>query len=97
MQAGTSDDALTVKLPLSSRYDDPETTLTVTVDPELVEAGNRAVANGVADSLSAWVNNALADKVRRDQQLLQLGAAIAGYEAEFGEITAAEMATQRPR
>jgi len=33
--------------------------LTVTVDPELVEAGNRAVAEGKADSLSGWVNGAL--------------------------------------
>lgn len=69
--------------------------LTVTVDPELVEAGDRAVASGRADSLSAWVSAALADKARRDQQLEHLGRAIASYEAEFGEITAEEMATQR--
>ena len=62
--------------------------LTVTVDPELVEAGNRAVASGAADSLSAWVSTALAEKARRDQQLAQLRTAIAGYEAEFGEISA---------
>jgi ribonuclease HII len=69
--------------------------LTVTVDPELVEAGNRAVANGDANSLSAWVSSALADKVSRDQQLEQLRAAITDYEAEFGEITADEIGTQR--
>jgi len=69
--------------------------LTVTVDPELLEAGNRAVASGDADSLSAWVSIALAEKVRRDQQLEQLQAAIADYEAEFGEITAEEIAAQR--
>ncbi len=69
--------------------------LTVTVDPELVEAGNRAVASGKADSLSAWVSLALAEKARRDQQLEHLRAAIADYEAEFGEITAEEMAAQR--
>jgi hypothetical protein len=68
--------------------------LTVTVDPELVEAGNRAVASGAADSLSAWVSTALADKVRSDQRLEHLRAAIADYEAEFGEITADEIATQ---
>lgn len=69
--------------------------LTVTVDPELVEAGNRAVAAGRADSLSAWVSTALSDRARRDQQLEHLHHAIADYEAEFGEITAEEMAAQR--
>lgn len=69
--------------------------LTVTVDPELVEAGNRAVASGAADSLSAWVGMALADKARQDQQLEHLRAAIADYEAQFGEITAEEIAAQR--
>jgi len=69
--------------------------LTVTVDPDLVEAGNRAVASGAADSLSAWVSTALAEKARRDAQLTQLRQAIADYEAEFGEITAQEMASQQ--
>ncbi len=69
--------------------------LTVTVDPELVDAGNRAVVAGAADSLSGWVSTALSEKVRRDQQLEDLRAAIADYEAEFGEITAAEIAAQR--
>ena len=69
--------------------------LTVTVDPELVEAGNRAVADGDADSLSGWVSTALADKVRRDQKLQNLHAAILEYEAEFGEITAGELAAQQ--
>ena len=69
--------------------------LTVTVDPELVEAGNRAVAKGSAGSLSAWVSQALADRARRDEQLARLGDAIADYEAEFGEISAEEIARQR--
>ena len=69
--------------------------LTVTVDPELVEAGNRAVAKGSAGSLSAWVSQALADRVRRDRQLALLGDAIADYEAKFGEISAAEIERQR--
>src|SRR5688500_722363 len=67
--------------------------LTVTVDPELVAAGQRAVARGEADSLSGWVNTALADRARRDEQLRALGAAIAGYETEFGEISEAELTT----
>lgn len=69
--------------------------LTVTVDPELVELGNRAVATGAAPSLSAWVSSALAEKARRDQQLARLRDAIGAYEAEFGEITAAEIIAQQ--
>lgn len=69
--------------------------LTVTVDPELVEAGNRAVATGEADSLSGWVGMALADKVRRDQKLDHLRAAIADYEAECGEITNEEIVARQ--
>jgi len=69
--------------------------LTVTVDPELVEAANRAVTSGSADSLSAWVSAALTDRARRDQQLARLGDSIADYEAEFGEITTEEIARQR--
>ncbi len=69
--------------------------VTVTVDPELVDAGNRAVASGEASSLSAWVNAALADRARRDERLARLGDAIADYEAEFGEISSDEIAAQR--
>ena len=69
--------------------------VTVTVDPELVEIGNRAVATGAADSLSAWVSSALAEKARRDQQLARLRDAIGAYEAEFGEITAEEILAQQ--
>ncbi len=69
--------------------------LTVTVDPELVEAGHRAVADGEADSLSGWVSAALAEKVRQDQKLQHLRAAILEYEAEFGEITDDELVAQR--
>ena len=69
--------------------------LTVTIDPVLVQAGHRAVADGRADSLSAWVSSALAEKVRRDAQLVHLLDAIADYEAEFGEITPEEIRAQQ--
>jgi glycerol dehydrogenase-like iron-containing ADH family enzyme len=69
--------------------------LTVTVDPELVEAGARAVASGEADSLSGWVSAAMADRAHRDQKLKQLRDAIGSYEAEFGEITTEELQAQR--
>lgn len=69
--------------------------LTVTVDPELFEAGQAAVEVGQADSVSGWVSAALEDKIRRDRKLALLAAAIADYEAEFGEITDAEIAAQQ--
>jgi hypothetical protein len=69
--------------------------LTVTVDPELVDAGNKAVAAGRAESLSGWVNAALVDRVARDRRLEALSGAIADYEAEFGEITHEEIASLR--
>lgn len=66
--------------------------LTVTVDPDLIDAGNKAVAEGRAHSLSGWVNAALVDRAARDRRLEALASAIAAYEAEYGEITDEEMA-----
>lgn len=68
--------------------------VTVTVDPELVEAANRAVAEGGASSLSAWVNAALADRAQRDEKLAALRRAVEDYEAEFGVIAAEEIGEQ---
>jgi glycerol dehydrogenase-like iron-containing ADH family enzyme len=68
--------------------------LTVTVDPDLIEAGNRVVADGRADSLSAWVNAALVDRTIRDQRLRALAVAVDAYEQSHGEITDDEMAAQ---
>jgi hypothetical protein len=67
--------------------------LTVTVDPDLIDAGNEAVAEGRADSLSGWVNTALTERAARDRTLKALAGAIADYEAEFGGITDEEMAS----
>lgn len=69
--------------------------LTVTVDPDLVQAGNDAVAEGRADSLSAWVNLALAERACKEQRLRALEEAVAAYEARFGVITDEELAAQR--
>lgn len=71
--------------------------LTVTVDPDLVEAGNRAVAAGRSDSLSAWVNEALRARTVRDRRLAALADAIADYEAGHGKITAQEIAARERR
>lgn len=69
--------------------------LTVTVDPELIAAGQRAVESGQAESVSGWVSAALEDKVRRDRKLALLAAAVADYEKEYGEISAEDVARQR--
>lgn len=68
--------------------------LTVTVDPALIAAGNDAVAEGRAESLSAWVNAALAERVAHERALAALADAIAAYEEEFGEISVRELADQ---
>jgi Arc/MetJ-type ribon-helix-helix transcriptional regulator len=72
----------------------PKARLTVTVDPHLVRAGNEAVSEGRAESLSAWVNLALAERVGKERRLRALAEAIAAYEAEFGVITSEELAVQ---
>ena len=69
--------------------------LTVTIDPEILEAGLEAVAAGRAESLSAWVNRALAERVVMERRLSSLADAIAHYEAEFGEISEQEMREQK--
>ncbi len=68
--------------------------MTVTVDSELIEVANKAVAEGRAGSLSGWVNLALAERAAKERRLRALADAVALYEDEFGEITAAELALQ---
>lgn len=69
----------------------------MTVDPELIRAAQQAVEAGEADSMSGWVSSALEDRIRRDDKLRRLGAAIADFEREFGEITADEIEAQERR
>jgi hypothetical protein len=68
--------------------------LTVTVDRALVDAGQRAVKAGLASSLSGWVNLALAERAAKERRLAAMGEAIAAYEAQFGEISEAELLAQ---
>lgn len=68
--------------------------LTVTVDPAVISAGHDAVAEGRAESLSAWVNAALTERVAKERKLAALAEAVATYEQEFGEITDEELAAQ---
>lgn len=69
--------------------------LTVTVDRALLEAAHAAVAAGRAESVSAWVSHALAERVAKERRLSAMGAAIAAYEADFGVISEDEMLKQR--
>ena len=61
------------------------------MDAELVAAAQEAVARGEADSVSAWVNDALRLKADHDRRLAALDEFLAAYEAEHGEITEQEM------
>ena len=49
------------------------------------------VADGRAESLSAWVNTALRAALERNEKLRAMDTVIAQYEAEHGEITEADM------
>jgi Arc/MetJ-type ribon-helix-helix transcriptional regulator len=65
--------------------------LSASVDADLVAVAQEAVAHGRAESVSAWVNEALRLKVAHDQRLRALDEFVAAFEAEHGEITEAEM------
>jgi len=65
--------------------------LSVTVDEDLIAAVHAAVAAGPAESVSAWVSDALRLKLDHDRRLRGIGDFIAAYEAEHGEITEEEM------
>jgi hypothetical protein len=69
--------------------------LTVTVDHDLVAAGNAAVAEGRAESLSAWVNEAMTERKEKEQRLLALAEAVSEFEKKHGVISDAEIAAQR--
>jgi hypothetical protein len=61
--------------------------LSASVDADLMQAGQEAVAEGRAESMSAWVNDALRLKADHDRRMLALDEFIAAHEAEHGEIT----------
>lgn len=65
--------------------------LSVTVDADLIAASQAAVAAGEAESVSAWVNDALRLKAAHDRRLRRIDDFIRAYEVEHGEITEEEM------
>lgn len=68
--------------------------LTITVDPAVVRAGNEAVAAGRAESLSSWVNLAMAERAAKERRLQAMSEALELYEREFGTISEAELVAQ---
>jgi Arc/MetJ-type ribon-helix-helix transcriptional regulator len=65
--------------------------MSASVDAELVAVAQEAVAAGQAESVSAWVNDALRLKADHDRRLRALDEFLEGYEAEHGEISEEEM------
>jgi len=69
----------------------PKERLTVSIEPALLLAAGGAVAAGRAESVSAWVGQAIAAKLASELRLQALNSALADYEAEFGVISDEEM------
>jgi Arc/MetJ-type ribon-helix-helix transcriptional regulator len=65
--------------------------LSASVDADLVAVAQEAVSQGRADSMSAWVNDALRLKADHELRLRALDDFLAAYEAEHGEITEEDM------
>jgi Arc/MetJ-type ribon-helix-helix transcriptional regulator len=57
----------------------------------MVAVAQEAVALGQAESISAWVNDALRLKAGHDRRLRALDDFVVAYEAEHGKITEDEM------
>lgn len=65
--------------------------LSASVDAELLHRAQSAVEAGRAESISAWVNDALRLKADHEQRMEALDSFIAAYEDEHGEITESEI------
>src|SRR5262245_50266460 len=66
--------------PRAARTSPRKGRITVTLDPEVIRAGNIAVAAGRAVSLSAWINSALSQQVDKEKRLQAMAEAIKEYE-----------------
>jgi len=65
--------------------------LSASVDADLMAVAHEAVSQGRAESVSAWVNEALKFKAAHDQRLRAVDEFVAAFEAEHGQITENEM------
>jgi hypothetical protein len=66
--------------------------LSASIDADLLTAAERAVAQGHAPTVSAWVTEAFERQIAHDQRLLAMDRFLAEFEAEFGVITEADIA-----
>jgi hypothetical protein len=71
--------------------------LSASVDADLIAAAERAVTEGRAENVSAWVNAAMQRQVEHDVRMRALGEFVAAYESKHGIITEEEMAAARRR
>lgn len=65
--------------------------ISASIDPDLMVEAQRAVDEGLAENVSAWVNAALRRQVEHDRRLRALSAFIASYEKKHGVITDEEI------
>jgi Arc/MetJ-type ribon-helix-helix transcriptional regulator len=65
--------------------------LSASIDGDLVQAAERAVSEGRAENVSAWVNAALRLQAEHDERLRALDVFLGDYEAKHGSITSAEI------
>jgi metal-responsive CopG/Arc/MetJ family transcriptional regulator len=65
--------------------------LSASVDEDLIRAAEAAAARGEVSTVSAWVNEALRQKLDHERRLHALASFVATFEAEHGEISDAEM------
>ena len=70
---------------------------TATVEAGLLAAARHAVKEGRADSVSAWVNEALVRQAEHEKKLTAMREFLGEYKADFGEFTAAEKREIRER
>lgn len=71
--------------------------LSASVDAEVLAAGQAAVAEGRAATLSGWVNEALRRHAAHDERMRAFDEFLLDYEERHGVITAEEMATATRR
>jgi len=65
--------------------------LSASVDADLLAMAHDAVDQGRAESVSAWVNDALRLKAAYDQRLRAVDEFMAAFEAAHGQITEKEI------
>ena len=65
--------------------------LSASVDGDLIRAAEAAAKRGDVPTVSAWVNEALREKLDQERRLQALASFVRDFEAEHGVITAEEM------